>query len=112
MTEKRLTDEELAREAECWDKRELTPSDCEDAPDLVPGAGQSEAVSIRLPKRLLAILEEFARRKGIGFQVLVKRWLDDRIRKEYEQLKQGHLNPGGRVSEDNETQTVDSPEAS
>ena len=86
MTEKRLTDEELAREAERWDKGELTPADWEDAADVVPRASESVAVSIRLPKPILAILEEFARRKGIGYQVLMKRWLDDRIRTEYEQM--------------------------
>lgn len=89
MTDKRLTDEELAREAERWDKREATPSDWDDAPDLVPRPAESVAVSIRLPKQLLVLLKEFARRKGIGYQVLMKRWLDDRIRDEYEQLQLG-----------------------
>ena len=59
MTEKRLTDDELAREAERWDKREGSPSDWEDAPELVPRVGESVAVSIRMPKQLLAILKEF-----------------------------------------------------
>jgi hypothetical protein len=87
MTEKRLTDEELAREAERWDKREVSPTDWEDAPELVPRVGESVAVSIRMPKQMLAILKEFGRRKGIGYQVLMKRWLDDRIRAEFAQLK-------------------------
>jgi hypothetical protein len=87
MTEKRLTDEELAHEAERWDKREVNPSVWEDAPDLVPRAGESVAVSIRLPKKLLALLKEFAQRNAIGYQVLMKRWLDDRIRAEYQELK-------------------------
>jgi predicted DNA binding CopG/RHH family protein len=83
MSEKELTNEELAREAERWDKREVHPSDWEDAPELVPRAGESVAVSIRLPKQMLILLKEFAGRKGIGYQVLMKRWLDDRIRDEY-----------------------------
>ena len=87
MTEERLTDEELAREAELWDKRQVTPSDWEDAPDLVPRAGESVGVSIRLPTKLLLLLKEFARRKGMGYQVLMKRWLDDRIRDEYARLR-------------------------
>lgn len=87
MNQKRLTDEELAREAERWDKREATPSAWQDAPDLVPRAAESVAVSIRLPKQLLEILREFASRKGIGYQVLIKRWLDERIRAEYGQLQ-------------------------
>ena len=88
MSEKRLTDEELARYAERWDKREVTPSDWDDAPDLAPRAAEPVAVSIRLPKQLLVLLKEFARRKGIGYQVLMKRWLDDRIRDEYAQLRE------------------------
>lgn len=56
----------------------------EDAPDAVPRNAESVAISLRLPKKMLDILREFARRegKGIGYQALLKRWLDDRIRKE------------------------------
>jgi predicted DNA binding CopG/RHH family protein len=86
MIDKKLTDEELAREAERWDKRELNPADWEDAPDHVPRAAESVAISIRLPKQLLGLLKEFARRNGIGYQVLMKRWLDDRLRREYADL--------------------------
>ena len=65
-------------------KREVTPTSpgWVDAPDAVPRAAESVAVSIRLPKKLLGILREFARREGIGYQVLMKRWLDERIGKE------------------------------
>ncbi|MCI0741643.1 MAG: ribbon-helix-helix protein, CopG family [Gemmataceae bacterium] len=87
MSEKRLTDEELAREAQLWDSREATPADWDDAPDSVPRAAESEAFSIRLPKKQLALLEEFARRQGISCHVLIKRWLDDRMRSEYASLK-------------------------
>lgn len=45
------------------------------------------ALSIRLPKQLLDILKEFARREGVGYQVLMKRWLDERVRGEYQRLK-------------------------
>jgi hypothetical protein len=88
MANKRLTDRELACEAERWDKREVTPSDWQDAPNLVPRAGESVAISVRLPKQMLALLKEFARREGIGYRVLLKRWLDDRLRAEHEQLKE------------------------
>lgn len=87
MTHKQMTDEELAREAERWDKREAVPSSWEEAPDLVPRAAESVAISIRLPKPMLALLKEFAQRQGIGYQVLMKRWLDERMRAEHEQLK-------------------------
>lgn len=84
--EKRLTDEELAREAQRWENREVTPHEWEDAPEAAPRAAESVAVSIRLPKKLLAILKECARRQGIGYQVLMKRWLDERVRDEYQRL--------------------------
>jgi hypothetical protein len=87
MTEKRMTDEELADEARRWDAREITPAGWEDATDAVPHANATELVSLRLPKALLVVLEEFARREKIGCQVLIKRWLDDRIRAEREQRK-------------------------
>jgi hypothetical protein len=88
MTDKRMTDEELAHEAQLWDNRELIPSGWEDAPDAVPRAKESMQISIRLPCQMVAILKEFARRSGIGYQVLMKRWLDERIRQERKRLRQ------------------------
>src|SRR5260221_10727760 len=87
MTEKRATDEELAEEARRWDNQTITPAGWEDAPDAVPRARESIAISIRLPKQMVEILKEFARRSGLGYQVLMKRWLDDRIRLEHKRLK-------------------------
>jgi hypothetical protein len=37
---------------------------------------------------LVAILKELARRAGIGYQVLIKRWLDERVRDEHERLRE------------------------
>jgi len=88
---KRLTDEELAREAQRWYKCEDSPTNWQDAPEAVPRASESVAISIRLPKQLLALLREFARRKRIGYQVLIKRWLDERIRDEYKRLIKGKV---------------------
>jgi predicted DNA binding CopG/RHH family protein len=88
MTEKRMTDEELAEEARRWDKRELTPAGWEDAPEAVPRAKESTQINIRLPLQMVEILKEFARREGIGYQVLMKRWLDERIRQERERFRQ------------------------
>ena len=85
MSKKRMTDKELAEEARRWDSRELTPAGWEDATDAVPGAKASESISLRLPKPMLAILKEFARREGIGYQVMIKRWLNERIFQEREQ---------------------------
>ena len=75
MKTKRMTDAELAEEARKWDTRELTPSMLIDAPEAIPRVGESTAISIRLPTKMLALLKEFARREGLGYQVLMKRWL-------------------------------------
>ena len=88
MTEKGMNDEELAEEARRWDEREVTPAGWEDAPEAVPRAKESMQINIRLPCQMVAILKEFARRSGIGYQVLMKRWLDERIRQERERFRQ------------------------
>lgn len=88
MTEKRMTDEELAEEARRWDEREVTPAGWEDAPEAVPRVKESVAISIRLPRRMIEVLKEFAQRSGIGYQVLMKRWLDERIHQERERFRQ------------------------
>ena len=82
MTKKRATPKELAREAAAWADGTNTLEGWEDAPNAVPRHGESTTISIRMPKKMLAILREFAQRKGIGYQVLMKRWLEDRIREE------------------------------
>jgi hypothetical protein len=87
MTETRATNEELAKEAILWDSHQLTPKGWEDAPDAVPRPKESIQISIRLPRQMIEILKEFARRQGIGYQVLIKRWLDERIRQERESLR-------------------------
>lgn len=74
--------DDLAEEARLWDERKLTPTDWKDAPEAVPAAKRSVPISIRLPQPMVAILKEFARQAGIGYQVLMKQWLDDRIRQE------------------------------
>ena len=51
-------------------------------------SGKTVAVSVRLPERLIAILKELARREGIGYQTLMKRWLDDRVRDELVEMEQ------------------------
>lgn len=77
----------LAREASDWDARRRTPGEFEDAADAVPRAQEVTAISIRMPNALLTVLKKFAEREGLGYQVLIKRWLDDRIREERERLR-------------------------
>jgi predicted DNA binding CopG/RHH family protein len=79
MTAKRLTDAELAEEARKWNSREQSPRDWIDAPEAVVRANEAETVSLLLPRQMLGLLREFARRQGIDYQTLIKRWLDERI---------------------------------
>ena len=77
----------LAQEASDWDARRRTPAGFEDAADAVPRAQEATAISIRMPNALLAVLKKFAEREGIGYQVLIKCWLDDRVREERDRLR-------------------------
>ena len=77
----------LAREAAEWDDGIRTPAGFEDAPDAAWRASESKPVSLRLPRPMLEILKRFAEREGIGYQVLIKRWLDDRVRVERERIR-------------------------
>ncbi len=88
MNENRPSNEKLAQEAVRWDAREITPAGWEDAPDAAPRAKESVAISIRLPVKMVTILKEFANRAGLGYQVLMKRWLDDRLKQEHKQLQE------------------------
>lgn len=90
---KRASPEQLADEAREWMSEQRAPSRWEDAPERVPKSAQSTAISVRLPKDMLRILREFARREGIGYQVLMKRWLDDRIRAEYRRIRKPARRP-------------------
>jgi predicted DNA binding CopG/RHH family protein len=77
----------LAQEALDWDTRRLTPAGFEDAADAIPRAREATAISLRMPTALLTVLKKFAEREGIGYQVLIKRWLDDRVREERDRLR-------------------------
>jgi predicted DNA binding CopG/RHH family protein len=81
------SNDELAREAKEWDERTRTPAGFVDAPEAVPHASRSIAISIRMPTQLIELLKRFAAREGVGYQVLLKRWLDDRLRAELAELR-------------------------
>lgn len=78
--------EELEREAKEWELRELTPGGWQEAPQAIPRVGASTTISLRMPTQMLAVLKAFARRERVGYQVLLKRWLDDRIREERDKI--------------------------
>lgn len=82
---------QLAEEARRWDSRKLDPKTWHEAPEAVPRAQASTAISLRVPTQMIEILKAFAESEGVGYQVLMKRWLDDRIRQEREQLASRQL---------------------
>jgi hypothetical protein len=87
-----MTDEELIQEAARWDERRVDPKDWTDSPGSVPRGGEAVQISLRMPSKMLEILREFAQRQGVGYQVLMKRWLDDRIRQEHnEMIERGRI---------------------
>ena len=79
--------EQLAEEVTRWEEGLLDPKDWDDAPDAVPRAPETKPISMRVPVQMLEILKGLASRKGIGYQVLIKQWLDDRIRQERADLR-------------------------
>lgn len=81
----------LAQEASDWDARRRTPAGFEDAADAIPRAREATEIRIRMPIALLTVLEQFAEREGISYQVLIKRWLDDRVREERGRLRRSRL---------------------
>ena len=83
--------EDLRREARKWDSGVKDPTEWRDVPDAIPALGTSTLISLRVPTQMLEILKGFAQREGVGYQVLIKRWLDERIRQESEQLVAGQV---------------------
>ena len=78
--------EELAAEVQKWESGAYADESWRDAPEAVVRQSESVAVSIRFPKQMLEVLRVFAEREKIGYQVIIKRWLDERIAQEYERL--------------------------
>lgn len=76
----------LEREARAWDSQSVTPRGWKEAPEAVPMAKASTAISLRVPTPMLEALKALAQREGVGYQVLIKRWLDERLRKERDKL--------------------------
>ena len=78
--------QELEREPKDWELGVLTPKGWENAPEAIPRAKASTTISLRMPNEMMAVLKAFAKRNGIGYQVLLKRWLDDRIQEERDKI--------------------------
>ena len=70
---------DLADEAAAWTDGRFASASWRDAPEAVLTNVASIAVSIRFPKPMLEVLRAFAAREGVGYQVLIKRWLNARI---------------------------------
>jgi hypothetical protein len=78
--------EELGAEVQKWESGAYADESWRDAPEAVVRQSESVSVSIRFPKQMLEVLRVFAEREKIGYQVIIKRWLDERIAQEYERL--------------------------
>ena len=61
--------------------------------------GMTQAISLRLPQRLLRGLRHEAERQEISYQILIKRWLSDRLAQETTAL-------GSRSSSKRRSQTA------
>ena len=83
---KPASSEELEQEVQDWENRIIDPRNWIDTPESVPNIEGSTAISLRVPNQLLSVLKAFAEREGIGYQVLIKQWLDQRIRDERRKL--------------------------
>ena len=75
-------DADLAQEASQWSDGTLTPEGWQDAPEAVPRTGESVILGIQLSNKLFEIIQEFAKRNGVNHQVLINRWLIDRVKVE------------------------------
>lgn len=85
-----MNDEERAKEAARWTPKEPASTGWVDAPEAHPVPPEEiERFYIPLPKNLAYMLREFAGRAGLNEQVLVKQWLDDRVKVEREKLQNG-----------------------
>ena len=84
---KQATDPHLTAEVRDWDTGDLNTDGWVDASEAVPNQARSTAISIRMPNEMLSILKMFAERNGVGYQVLIKRWLDKKIREERDLLR-------------------------
>lgn len=89
---KRATDKQLAAEAKRFDRLKKANKPPLGWVNVSEGAERpthpaAVSISIRMPVNMLAILREFAEREGVGYQVLIKTWLHDRIREESKCLR-------------------------
>lgn len=75
-------EQDRADRARLWDEGKLSGKDWIQDEDSIPRAQESEQISIRLPKRLLSVLRGLAKRRSIGYQVLLRDLLDERVREE------------------------------
>jgi hypothetical protein len=84
MTDKKgkSTPSDLGAEVKLWDEKKINPRTWVDAPESVPGFSQTKPISLRMQVNALKVIKEFARRKGVGYQVLLKMWIDEKIAEE------------------------------
>ncbi len=98
MSKKQISEEKMAEmiaEAERWNPKTPPIGEFVDAPEAVPRHRETEMISLRMPVKLLEIVKEIARRNGVGYQVQLKRWMDEKVREYSEQAKATARVPAG-----------------
>lgn len=85
MKDNPIDREALAEEARKWDDGEIDFSEWEDAPEAIPQ--RYEHITLNIPKKMFDVLTAFARRDGMDFRAVIRKWLDERIRHEAAEMK-------------------------
>jgi hypothetical protein len=75
------TDEEAAEFFDTHDTSELLDTLPEVGP-IIDGRKPLQPISLRLPAETILAAKRVARRKGVGYQVLLRMWITERLNQE------------------------------
>ena len=75
--------------AEFWDTHDLTDfeDELELAEDVVFVKPETQAISLRMDRRLVDRLKAIAAHKGMGYSPLIRMWITERLRQETQKQK-------------------------
>jgi len=81
---KKPTFRDDAEAARFWESREPLDYISETERVKTPRAPKTQAISLRLDPTILGLARRMARRKGIGYQTLIKIWITEAVGREVE----------------------------
>ena len=81
---KKPTFRDDAEAARFWESREPLDYISETERVKTPRAPKTQAISLRLDPTILGLARRMARRKGIGYQTLIKIWITEAVAREVE----------------------------